>query len=81
MFDTSFQLMQGHWFNKQEMKQLSFVINMVMRCLLTYWQDGINPIVLPGFHLSDYVISFYMLINLYVAGLLTNHKFILNMLT
>ncbi|PWA98171.1 proteasome subunit alpha type-6 [Artemisia annua] len=36
----SFQLMQGHWFNKQGMRLLSSVSNTDMRCLLTHWLDG-----------------------------------------
>ena len=31
-WNTSFQLMLGHWSNKQQMKQLSFALHMDMKC-------------------------------------------------
>jgi len=51
-----FQAMQGHWFNIQQISQLTFVINIVMRCMLMYSQEG-NPIFYTSF---DYVIFFYL---------------------
>ena len=39
-WNTSFQLMLGHWSNKQEMKQLSFALHMDMRCLQMYQLNG-----------------------------------------
>lgn len=36
-----FQLIQGHWFNKQGMRQLSLGSNMDMRCLRTFLLNGI----------------------------------------
>lgn len=65
------QLMQGPWFNKQEMKQLSFVTNMDMRCLLIHLLDG--NISLSG--LLSYVV--YLDLKEHYATLLLGRQFLL----